>query len=177
MKGLLRMGVGLAALAAVAGCRSPRVATRVTEVPRVDLELAGGNRGYLIGTAPESADLKTTRQMMQTDIEVPSFYKAKPSGTPVDLGEFAPPERDAVGVAAAGGAFDSYTVQKGDSLWTIAAKPEVYGKASAWKRILDANQDVLKGRPERLRPGMTLRIPRGGAGSGSGSDEGMTFTK
>ena len=50
-----------------------------------------------------------------------------------------------------------YTVAKGDTLGGIALKH--YGKASAWKRILDANSDVLKGKT-LIRPGMKLQIPR-----------------
>ena len=146
----------------VSGCRT---ATRVTEVPRVDLSLEGGNRGYLIGSPPETPELKTTRQMVQTEIEIPSFYKPKRAGTvaPFDI---APPEMDMSEESAqtpgpdASESYDTYVVKKGESLWSIAAKPEVYGKATRWRRIFDANRDVLKS-PDRLRPGMTLKIPRG----------------
>ena len=44
---LLGMVLGIAGMS---GCRT---ATKVTQVPRVDLELPeGGNRGYLVGTPP-----------------------------------------------------------------------------------------------------------------------------
>lgn len=50
-----------------------------------------------------------------------------------------------------------YTVVKGDTLGGIARK--VYGRASAWKKIQDANADLLKGKT-LIRPGMKLQIPR-----------------
>jgi len=64
-------------LALVGGCRT---ATRVVEEPRVDLELtAGGNRGFLVGTPPPAAGgRKTTRQMVETEIEVPPIVKTAP---------------------------------------------------------------------------------------------------
>ena len=64
------------------GCRT---ATRVVEIPRVDLELSGGNRGYLRGSPPEAADLKSTRQMVQTTIELPAGRRPARSRTPVSL--------------------------------------------------------------------------------------------
>ena len=177
--------LGILLALVLAGCRTPtRMATKVTEVPRVDLSLEGGNRGYLVGTPPTAADQKTTRQMVETTVEIPSFYKPKRTTLPVRLDETAPETEvrlpgEAAPAAAGPQVFDTYTVRKGDSLWSIAKQPEVYGKASGWRRIFDANRDQLKS-PDSLRPGMTLKIPRG-AGSGMGGqeneDEGMTFKK
>ena len=49
-----------------------------------------------------------------------------------------------------------YVVQKGDMLGTISQQH--YGTAKKWQKILDANRDTLSS-PEKLRPGMKLRIP------------------
>ncbi len=49
-----------------------------------------------------------------------------------------------------------YEVRAEDTLSRIAAK--VYGDASAWHRIFEANRDVLDG-PDQLRLGMRLIIP------------------
>lgn len=62
-----------------------------------------------------------------------------------------------VAVAPAAAEPEVYTVAKGDTLGGIARK--YYGKASAWKRILDANSALLKGKT-LIRPGMKLQIPR-----------------
>jgi nucleoid-associated protein YgaU len=178
MRKITQVIVGLGGLLLVCGCRT---ATRVAEVPRVDLEMSGGNRGYLIGTPSEAPQLQTTRQMVETTLEVPSFYKPKRSGAPAifektELSDST--TQAAASITEAQGPFDSYVVQKGDSLWSIAAKKEIYGKATAWRRIFDANRSLLKS-PDRLKAGMTLKIPRGDqyGDSTTYGDEGTTFKK
>ena len=52
--------------------------------------------------------------------------------------------------------FQVYVVQKKDSLWKISQK--FYKDGKKWKLIQAANNDVLKG-SDKVRPGMTLRIP------------------
>lgn len=179
MHRIAHLGAGLLVLAGLNGCRA---ATRVTTVPRVDLEVMGsGNRGYLIGTPPPAGELKTTREIIETDVEIPSFYKPKRGQTAAGLGEIAPPEMD---IDEAGAAplsparYDTYVVQKGDTLWTIAKKPEIYGKATYWRRLFDANRDLLSS-PDRLKAGMTLKIPRGEeeAGETMYEDEGVAYKK
>ena len=181
-----RVFVVLSATVLMAGCRT---ATHVRDIPRVDLELSGGNRGYLLGKAPEGVDLKTTRQIIETDVEIPSYYKPKPGATlpqgqvstdaNADAATFQ--EANAVAMPAETGPVDIYVVQKNDTLSGIAAKPHIYGKASKWKRILDANHDLLKGNPNHIRAGMKLKIPRGPLASEpalSGKDSGGTaFSK
>mgnify|MGYP000211532867 CR=1 FL=1 len=49
-----------------------------------------------------------------------------------------------------------YTVVAGDSLSKIAKRE--YGDASEWKRIFEANQDVIKN-PDLINPGQKLKIP------------------
>jgi nucleoid-associated protein YgaU len=171
------MLLALAGLVAAAGCRS---ATKLSEVPRVDLQLEGGNRGFLVGTAPPAGELKTTRQIVESTIEVPSFYRPKLTGAGVSLDDVAPPEMAMAEAAPGPQVFDVYVVKKGDSLWSIAARPEIYGKATKWRQIFDVNRDLLKS-PDRVRPGMTLKIPRGDDGSVSSmttyDDEGISYKK
>jgi len=50
----------------------------------------------------------------------------------------------------------TYVVVKGDSLSKIAQRQ--YGKASQWRRIYEANRDVIKD-PDLIYPGQQLRIP------------------
>lgn len=49
-----------------------------------------------------------------------------------------------------------YEVVAGDSLSKIARRE--YGDANAWKRIFEANQDILKD-PDKIFPGQKLKIP------------------
>ena len=173
-----RTWLALFGIALIGGCRA---AAKVSDVPRVDLQLEGGNRGYLVGTPRGEATLKPTRQVLTADVEIPSWYKAKPSGTTVGLETGAPEGMMAESAQAAGASMpahdDTYVVKPGESLWTIAAKPEIYGKSTRWRRIFDANRDVLKS-PNHVRPGMTLKIPRGDSGpAATRDDEGTTFRK
>lgn len=49
-----------------------------------------------------------------------------------------------------------YTVQSGDNLSKIAKN--LLGDGNAWKKIFDANRDVLDD-PDKIRPGQILKIP------------------
>jgi nucleoid-associated protein YgaU len=50
----------------------------------------------------------------------------------------------------------TYTVQKGDSLSKIAK--HVYGDASKWRRIYEANKDQIKN-PDLIYPDQVFEIP------------------
>lgn len=54
---------------------------------------------------------------------------------------------------------DSYVVRRGDNLWNIAKKPEVYGRGSGWVRIWRANELQV---PDFsvIVTGQELKIPR-----------------
>lgn len=164
MTWLTRVGGVVAVAVAVGGCRT---ATRIAEYPRVDLDVssASGNRGYLVGTPPPAKELKTTRQLVETDVELPSFSPPKRGAIPaVTLGDVAPPEIDLSEETpilddSAPQAYDIYLVKKGETLWSIAADPKVFGDATKWRLLFESNRDTLKS-PDRLRPGMALKIPR-----------------
>jgi nucleoid-associated protein YgaU len=51
----------------------------------------------------------------------------------------------------------TYTVVKGDTLSKIAK--QFYGNAGQWKRIYEANKDVIKN-PDLIYPGQTIKIPQ-----------------
>ncbi len=177
----------LAALGLGAGCRHK---TEVSEVARVDINLEGGNRGYLVGTPPATTVAKATRKVLETTIELPGESSApRPesvaavSEQPATPGEDQaqasgePAWTDAAAQPTGEVPFDSYAVKKGDSLWSIAAKPEIYGKAVHWRQLFDANRDQLK-TPDDLKVGMTLKVPRSvSAGSTTYNDQGITFKK
>jgi LysM repeat protein len=58
-----------------------------------------------------------------------------------------------------GGKVTRYTVKKGDTLRSIAAKPSIYGNPNAWKRLAKANG--IKKPGAQLKPGRVLKVPRG----------------
>lgn len=51
----------------------------------------------------------------------------------------------------------SYTVQRGDTLYSIASRQ--LGSAKRWHEVLDLNTAALNGKPQALRPGQVLRLP------------------
>jgi nucleoid-associated protein YgaU len=52
-----------------------------------------------------------------------------------------------------------YTVVRGDYLWKIAAKDDIYGDAYAWMRIYTSNRDMISD-PNLIYPNQVLSIPR-----------------
>ncbi len=53
----------------------------------------------------------------------------------------------------------SYTVKIGENLWRIAGYWEIYGDATMWSRIYEANQAEIPN-PDVIQPGQILTIPR-----------------
>lgn len=53
----------------------------------------------------------------------------------------------------------TYTVKKGDCLWTIARK--FYGSGAKYTTIYNANKGVIGGNPNLIYPGQVLTIPAG----------------
>jgi len=52
---------------------------------------------------------------------------------------------------------DSYEIQSGDTLATIAQ--QFYGDPSQWRRIYEANKDTIGDDPDKLKLGTKLTIP------------------
>jgi nucleoid-associated protein YgaU len=68
----------------------------------------------------------------------------------------------------------SYTVKKtkpAECLWRIAAYKIHYGDGRYWRRIYEANRNIIQN-PNRIKPGMVLKIPPSTAPAGGGSHNG-----
>ena len=91
---------------------------------------------------------------------VPAEQAVAPAPAPAADPAVGNVKDDVVPVAApAPAAAEEYTVVKGDTLGGIARK--FYGRASAWKKIQEANADRLRGKNKTvIVPGMKLQIPR-----------------
>jgi len=61
--------------------------------------------------------------------------------------------------AAATPTMDSYTVSRGDSLWGISAKSDIYGNPYQWPLIYKANRNKIKD-ADLIYPGQQLDIER-----------------
>jgi hypothetical protein len=53
-----------------------------------------------------------------------------------------------------------HVVQRGETLWSIAAQKEVYGDPYLWVLIYKFNRDQIKD-PSRIYPNQRLQIPIG----------------
>jgi len=73
--------------------------------------------------------------------------------------DFSDVQGGASSTAPAAKAYEVYVVKSGDSLSKIAKHH--YGNASEWKRIFEANTDVIKD-PDKIFPGQKLKIPAKG---------------
>jgi nucleoid-associated protein YgaU len=80
----------------------------------------------------------------------------KPDFSDVVSGSSSTAASPAGGPAANAPTARMYIVQSGDSLSKIAKK--FYGNANTWKKIFDANRDVVKN-PDVIQPGWKLQIP------------------
>ncbi len=182
MRGLLAVLLGLALFSG--GCV---VRVYKKEVPRTDIEVSG-NQGYLVGSPDSQPKVvKKTRQIVVTEIEFGTrpqedTLDVQEDAAPAQEQQIAGPvsdvdeglEADAVAydeggvedeevivenepvVEPAAPEFQEYTVKQGDTLQKISFK--FYGKYSFWKKIYEANKDVLKG-PDSLSVGQVLKVP------------------
>ena len=77
---------------------------------------------------------------------------ASPVASPSSIASALTPTANASAVAG-----ESYTVQSGDTLATIAQ--QYYSDPTQWQRIYDANKDTIGSDPDKLAVGMKLTIP------------------
>ncbi len=56
--------------------------------------------------------------------------------------------------------YDEYTVLRGDYLWKISAKSDIYGDPYQWMRIYTYNRDQIKD-PDLIFPDQVFKIQRG----------------
>jgi len=56
--------------------------------------------------------------------------------------------------------YDNYTVVRGDYLWKISKRADIYGDPYQWIRIYSVNKDMIKD-PNLIHPDWVLKIARG----------------
>jgi LysM repeat protein len=116
---------------------------------RDEVALATTFSGDAIVTRAEAARLKNENLTLRKELEErPPRYKGADKSDPRHP---APP---AEGPKKAGD--QTYVVQEGDTLYSIARK--FYKSGKRWKEIRDANKKKLAGNT-KLQPGETLTIP------------------
>ena len=70
---------------------------------------------------------------------------------------------DSMATGAGAGA-DSYTVVRGDNLWNISGKSDIYGDPYQWPLIYKANRSQIKD-PDLIFPGQNFAIDRNASSS------------
>ena len=55
--------------------------------------------------------------------------------------------------------YDDYTVERGDYLWRISKKPDIYSDPMQWMKIYTYNRELIKN-PDLIYPDWILKIPR-----------------
>lgn len=98
--------------------------------------------------APKADRQKMLDEMQRNRISaLPEFFDRVHSQMPraMDAWQEEPQEKN-------------YTVVRGDCLWNIAKKPDIYSNAFAWPKIYQANRDQIKN-PDLIYPKQIFKIP------------------
>ena len=98
---------------------------------------------------------------VEASVELLEYLKGEDQNTSSAAPAPAPaPEAaaDTGGGASDGGSGGTtYTVKKGDNLWTLAKK--FYGSGADYTKIYEANKDTIGKNPNLIYPGQTFTIP------------------
>ena len=109
------------------------------------------NRLFIQGLAPS----EQAKNKVWDQIKLVNANWAQELTADIRVDPNAKPEQ-AQGASVSGGQQRTYTVKPGDSLSKISK--ELYGNASEYMKIFEANRDVLSD-PNKISPGQTLKIP------------------
>lgn len=99
---------------------------------------------------------------VEVSVELLEYLKGADQNTSSAAPAKAPAQPAAPAPAAAtgtggGGGGTTYTVKKGDNLWTLAKK--FYGSGADYTKIYEANKDTIGKNPNLIYPGQTFTIP------------------
>ncbi len=149
----------LASTLALSGCVA-RTYNLTRDRVDQDLSSSSGNRGYLMGQAPEPKERPSTRTTRVFEIELGLAKKSSvkcPATTPLARSEESTMyQGQETQTDSTGQGFEKYTVGKNDTLQKISKK--FFGTTKKWHKIYEANKDVLRA-PDKLYPGQVINIP------------------
>jgi nucleoid-associated protein YgaU len=101
--------------------------------------------------APKQATDSAALEVQPAPAPAPVAYTAP---APVQTMTPDPALASATPTASSSAGGNSYTVQRGDTLWKIASQH--YGNGKKWHQIADANPGLS---PQNLRAGQTIMLP------------------
>ena len=106
----------------------------------------GGGQATVVATVPAASPVASPqRPALASPVTASSPVVPSVSASPTTAG----------GAPTAGE--QTYEIQSGDTLLSIAE--QFYGDTSQWRKIYDANRDVIGNNPDALKVGTTLKIP------------------
>lgn len=111
-------------------------------------------------TKIEYTDKAGDMYAVEVSVELMEYLKGTDQNTSSPAPEPEPEPQPAATTDTGGGETSSaktYTVKKGDCLWTIAKK--FYGSGADYKKIYEANKDTIGKNPNLIYPGQTFTIP------------------
>jgi nucleoid-associated protein YgaU len=138
------------------------LSSRDMERGRIEKVSVEGNRGYIQTKEVSEKKSEAIREKKGILTLKPYSATATPQviyqQSPTTQGKKYAKEKGTGSIAAEVGepGPTTYVVQKGDTLQKISNK--VYGTTKKWKKIFEANKDILKD-PDEIKPGQTLIIP------------------
>lgn len=124
-------------------------------IKQAEEKLAAGDEAGAIALA-NKAKAQAETAVAQADVENKKFLNENASGT-VASGDS--PSR-----AGMAGRVSSYSVVRGDNLWNISGKDEVYADPYQWPLIYKTNRDKIKD-ADLITPGQVLDIDQNASAS------------
>jgi nucleoid-associated protein YgaU len=107
----------------------------------------GGSQATVVATVPSASPVASPQR--------PALASPVTASSPVVPSASPPPATTSTG--GGGGNEQTYEIQSGDTLLSIAE--QFYGDNTQWRKIYDANRDVIGSNPDALKVGTTLKIP------------------
>ena len=108
-------------------------------------------------TKIEYTDKNGDMYAVEVSVELLEYLKGENQNT---SNASAPPAPVPIPATNTGGGSGgtTYTVKKGDNLWTLAKK--FYGNGAQYTKIYEANRGVIGSNPNLIYPGQVLTIPK-----------------
>ncbi len=130
-------------------------------IKKAEKKLADGDEAGAIKLA-NKAEKQATIAVAQADAENKKFLNENTDSS-ASASSSSSSARGA-GAMAAGGRSSSYSVVRGDNLWSISGKDEVYADPYQWPLIYKTNRDKIKD-ADLIHPGQVLDIDQNASAS------------
>ena len=112
-------------------------------------------------TKIEYTDKNGDMYAVEVSVELLEYLKGEDQNTsgaaPATAPAPAATDTGGGGESGGGSGGTTYTVKKGDTLWTLAKK--FYGSGADYTKIYEANKDTIGKNPNLIYPGQTFTIP------------------